>query len=230
MSRKAAGLPPVYPDTMTAPPTLPDAAALAECGLPLTKEDFDYVRAAMGMMAVARQPKLIWNGWKLVGGALALADRYAVKLAGNSTGPAYNRFIGPFLRASGFTFLNAGVRWAARQCAVNFEAIDAWRETLSPEERSRLNNPIDVWKAFSARDNAEGQPQRPKLRQRGKKGDRERANLLDYVVTLEEQRDDLQATVDYLNDIIRELGGDPHRDAMSGESPEPRPAKEPMFE
>ena len=127
MSRKPT-LPPVYPDTMTVPPTLPDAAALADCGLPLTHEEFNYVRAAMGMMAVARRPKLVWNGWKLVGGALLLADRYAVKAAGNSTGPAYNRHIGPFLRASGFTFLNAGVRWAARQCAANFEAIDAWRE------------------------------------------------------------------------------------------------------
>jgi hypothetical protein len=227
MSRKAPGLPPVYPDTMTAPPTLPDAAALADCGLPLTREEFDYVRAAMGMMAVARQPKLIWNGWKMIGVALALGERYAVKAAGNSSGPAYNRFIGPFLRASGFTFLNAGVRWAARQCAVNFEAIDQWRETLSPEERSRLNNPIDVWKAFSARDNADGQPQRPKLRRRRKKGDHERASLLEYVVALEEQRDDLQAKVDYLDGLIRELGGDPHRHALNGESAKPRA---PMFE
>jgi hypothetical protein len=230
MPRKPA-LPPIYPDSVTVPPTLPEAAALAQCGLPLSREEFDYVRAAMGLMAVARQPKLTWNGWKLVGGALALAERYAVALAKNTSGPAYNRHIGPFLRASGFSFLNAGVRWSARQCALHFDEIDAWRATLSTEERARLNNPIDVWKTYNERD-ADGGPQRPKVRRR-KKGDHAVASMLEYVAALEEQRDDLVATVEYLNGLIRELGGDPHRrhaPANPGAAEPARTPPEPMFD
>jgi hypothetical protein len=65
----------------------------------------------------------------------------------HSRGP-YGQAIARFLNATGFAFLNKGVRWALRQWIDHLEEVDAWHESLDPNDRAHLNNPIDVWDRY----------------------------------------------------------------------------------
>ncbi len=203
---KRPALPGPYADSIKEPPDLPEAVTLRDSGLPLSKPEFDLVRAAMAVHAASRQPKLTWQGWKLIGAAIAVAEKHTRKLAGGqTTGKGYNLQIAVFLRATGFAFLNKGVRWALRQCMARVESIDEWRETLSPNEREHLQNPIDVWDQFNKRDVEH--PERPKIRA-GSKKHREQVTLLEYCVALEEQIASLKEQLDEAQAALDELRQD----------------------
>jgi hypothetical protein len=204
MPQRPKGRVPHYPETITPPPVLPDAHSLRSCGLPLKEDEFDLVRAAMATHAVSRQPKLTWRGWKLIGAALLIGERYAKKAAGGaSEGGAFNYALAPFLRTTGFAFLNKGVRWAARQCALHAETIDPWRESLPDHMRSHLHNPIDIWDAYTRR-NERQDPPRPNIK-RGSKTAREQASLVEYCVALEEQVEALREQLEEAEAALAEL-------------------------
>lgn len=201
---KRPDLPALYTDTVKRPPRLPDAMTLHQSGLPFSKSEFDLVRAAMAVHASSRQPKLTWQGWKLIGTALEIAEAHVKRAAdGQTTGRAYNQMIGEFLRASGFTWINKGVRWALRQCMAQVETIDEWRAELSDREREHLHNPVDVLDQFNRR-NTSAAPKRPKLKP-VKRGHREQSSLLEYCIVLEERIAELEEQCDRLQDMHAQL-------------------------
>jgi hypothetical protein len=151
--------------TLTAVPELPEAATLRELGLPFTEAEFAHIRTAMALHKASRQPQLTYDGWKVIGLALKIGERRAKQQADgvvHSRGP-YGQAIAGFLNATGFAFLNKGVRWALRQWIDRLDEVDPWHEGLDSNDAAHLNNPIDVWDRFCAdqRDPKPRSKQRP---------------------------------------------------------------------
>jgi hypothetical protein len=55
-------------------------------------------------------------------------------------GSKYNKIMGQWLRDNGLGDVSAQERWKLLLILDNLPAIEAWRTTLSPEKRRRLNN------------------------------------------------------------------------------------------
>ena len=137
---------------LTAVPSLPlpEAATLRELGLPLSETELTHIRTAMALYRASRQPQLTWAGWKVIGLALNIGEVRSKQYADgevHSRGP-YGVAVRAFLNATGFAFLNKGVRWALRQCVERLDEVDPWHEALDPNDRAHLNNPQDVWDRF----------------------------------------------------------------------------------
>ena len=73
----------------------------------------------------------------------------------------YGDALRQFLNATGFAFLNKGVRYALREIIKHLDEVDAWHEALLPTDRAHLNNPIDVWKRYRE-DQAKGKSRAPR--------------------------------------------------------------------
>lgn len=230
--KRPKGGKPYYPDGVTPPPILPEAEHLKTCGLPLSDAEFDYVRGAMAVYAVSRQPRLTFGGWMMIAGALAIGETKAAKTAKSRTGAAYNAVYGPFLRASGFAFINKGDRWALRQLFENRAKIEPWWASLSPTDRAHANAPQEVWKKFNAAD----QDEVAKLGRAYHRKKHELPSQSEYVAALEELRAFMEQRIDELEATIIALGGSiprhtkPTQDAdpLGDEAAQERP--EPMFE
>jgi hypothetical protein len=125
----------------------------------------------MALYKASRQPQLTYDGWKVIGLALNIGEVRAKQHARgvvHSRGP-YGQVIAQFLNATGFAFLNKGVRWALRQWTERLDEVDPWHDSLLPNDRAHLNNPIDVWDRFCADQHAvkpRGERQRPTTKQR----------------------------------------------------------------
>ena len=131
-------------------PSLPEATTLRELGLPFTEPELTLIRTAMALHKASRQPQLTWDGWKQIGLALNIGTVRANQHARGVVTPRgpYGRAIGQFLNATGFAFINKGVRWALGECIDHLEEVDPWRDSLESSDRGHLNNPIDVWDRF----------------------------------------------------------------------------------
>lgn len=150
MPRRRHPFVPFVGDTLKPVPELPEAATLRELGLPFTEAELTHIRTAMALHKASRQPQLTYDGWKVIGLALNIGEVRAKQHARgevHSRGP-YGVAVARFLNATGFAFLNKGVRWALRLWIDNLEEVDAWHESLDTNDRAHLNNPIDVWDRY----------------------------------------------------------------------------------
>ena len=107
-----------FSDLLKKVPKLPDAHTLQETGLPLSDRELQLVRHAMAVHTASRQPQLTWEGWKLVGAAVEIGTYHAERL---NRGPIVGRNVPltSFLRATGFTFINKGVRSNRPACCAS---------------------------------------------------------------------------------------------------------------
>jgi hypothetical protein len=138
------------PLTAGPPLPLPEAVTLRELGLPFSDTELTHIRTAMALYKASRQPQLTWAGWKVIGLALNIGEVRAKQYASgvvHSRGP-YGDAVRGFLNATGFAFLNKGVRWALRECINALDEVDPWHEGLADNDRAHLNNPIDLWDRF----------------------------------------------------------------------------------
>jgi hypothetical protein len=125
---------------------------LRALGLPFTEAELTHIRTAMALYRAAQQPKLTYDGWKIVGLALNMGEVRAKQQAKgvvHSRGP-YGPTIRQFLNATGFAFINGGIRFSLREIIDRLDEVDAWHEALLPSDRDHLNNPIDVRDRFFA--------------------------------------------------------------------------------
>jgi hypothetical protein len=102
----------------------------------------------------------------VIGLALNMGE---VRAKQHARGGPYGQVITQFLNATGFAFLNKGIRWALREWIDHLDEVDAWHESLITTDRAHLNNPIDVWERFRADQGAEkprAERQRPATKQR----------------------------------------------------------------
>ena len=201
MPRKRHPFAPFVGGTLKGVPDLPEAATLRELGLPFTEQELTHIRIAMALHKASRQPQLTYDGWKVIGLAINIGEVRAKQYAKgvvHSRGP-YGQAIRRFHNATGFAFFNGGVLWALRQWIDHLDEVDPWHESLEPNDRAHLNNPIDVWDRYQS-DQRTPKPsgkERPTSRQR--KG---YPNLLEELQALqdaleasEERRDMLETTL-----------------------------------
>jgi hypothetical protein len=189
MARKAKPPPQpvIFPDSVRAPPILPDAQSVRELGFDLTDDELMTVRTAMAIHASSRQPKLTWTGWRQIALALHIGSEHAKRASGGKTAtPLYIRANSDFLRKSGLVFINHNDRAAAIRLLPYWDEIDAWRSTLTLQQRQRLNNPREVWDTYVEHRRKLGDPDvasRPPVRSKRRPG----VTLLDQYVALQEQ-------------------------------------------
>lgn len=188
--------------TLNPAPELPEATTLRELGLPFTDTELTLIRTAMALHKASRQPQLTDAGWKVIGLALNVGEARARQRADgvvHSRGP-YGQALARFLNATGFAFLNKGVRWALRQRIDHLDEVDAWLESLNPNDRAHLNNPIDVWDRYCS--DQRGPGSRAKARSFTRQQRKGYPSLLDELAALqdaldasEERRDMLEVTL-----------------------------------
>jgi len=205
MAKKATPQPVIYPDSVRPPPTLPDAQSVRDMGFNLTDDELMTVRTAMAIHASSRQPKLTWTGWHQIGLALYIGAQHAKKASGGKTAtPLYIRANSEFLKKSGLAFINHNDRAAVVRLLPYWDEIDAWRSSLKPHERQRLNNPREVWETYVEHRKKLGDPDvagRPPVRSGKRKPG---VTLLDQYMALEaqvelltEQRDRAAREIEY---------------------------------
>jgi hypothetical protein len=187
MAKKAKPQPVIFPDSVRPPPVLPDAQSVRDMGFDLTDDELMTVRTAMAIHASSRQPKLTWTGWRQIALALYIGSQHAKKASGGKTAtPLYIRKYSDFLNKSGLVFINHNDRAAALRLLPYWDEIDAWRATLTPPQRRRLNNPREVWDTYVEHRRALGDPDvasRAPVRSKRRQG----VTLLDQYVALQEQ-------------------------------------------
>jgi hypothetical protein len=194
--------------TLKTVPELPEAATLRDLGLPFTETELTHIRTAMALHKMSRQPQLTYDGWKVIGLALNIGEARAKQHAKgvvHSRGP-YGQAIGRFLNATGFAFLNKGVRWALREWINNLEEVDGWHASLDPSDRAHLNNPIDVWDRYTS----DQRKPKPSTKQHtSKRQHRDFPTLLEEVAALsaaleavEERKDILEATLSHVLEAV----------------------------
>jgi hypothetical protein len=204
MARKRNPFAPFVGGTLTPIPELPEATTLRELGLPFTDAEFTHIRTAMALYKAAKAPQLTYEGWKVIGLALSVGEARAKQHAKgiiHSRGP-YGQAVGQFLRATGFAFLNKGVRWALRQWIDNLGDVDAWHAGLDRNDRAHLNNPIDVWDRYSSdarKPKASGKLRPSVMRQRAY------PNLLEELQALQDALEDAERRGDMLEYILADI-------------------------
>lgn len=180
-------LPTIYPDSLRPPQALPDAKSVADMGFPPNSRELDVIRMAMAIHTASKQPKLTWRGWRHIATACAIGSDHAKKAAGGRMdSPYYRQVMSKFLRNTGFQFLNKDDRAKAVSMLPKWDEIDAWRESLPPARQKALNNPREVWTAYTEDLRAIGDPD-AKERPWSSRAKRQFPSLLEQMEALAEQ-------------------------------------------
>jgi hypothetical protein len=102
--------------------------------------------------AATKIPKLTFAEWRAIATACAIASEHIAKnTGGEKRTPAYTRPMSEFLRVTGFDALNPDDLACMMRLLSDSEKIDAWRATLPPARRERLNNPRQIAAAYGER-------------------------------------------------------------------------------
>jgi hypothetical protein len=85
-----------------------------------------------------------FESWKLIGAALAVGKRHALKVTGANAawGRNYSREFSNWMKQHGFDKMAKSVRSVAVELHENANAIEAWRATLPERQRKRLVHPL----------------------------------------------------------------------------------------
>jgi len=129
---------------------LPAASGELDLGFRVTAREREAIRNGMQIYAAApRVVKLSWDDWRAIAVACAVgSERIKATTGGETRTPAYTRPMSAFLKATGFSALNKDDLAAAVRMLREWDEIDAWRATRSPQ----LNNPREVEKAYHQRE------------------------------------------------------------------------------
>ena len=206
MARRRQPFAPFVGGTLKPIPELPEAATLRALDLPFTDTELTHIRTAMALHKASRQPQLTYDGWKVIGLALNIGEVRAKQHAKgvvHSRGP-YGVAIALFLNATGFAFLNKGVRWALRQIISHLDEVDAWHEGLDPNDRAHLHNPQDCWERFVAdqRNPKSRSKPRPVTMQR-----RGYPNYLEQLIALQDACEDAERRSEILETMLLDVIG-----------------------
>jgi hypothetical protein len=119
-------------------------------GLPKDDQIVELGRAAWER----RKQGADWEDWKAVGAALLVGRREAMREAQTNepAGKAYSKAFSDWLKAHHFDDIDKSDRAKLLQMMEKLEDVEAYRASLSPAERMRLNHPNSVWRAFTSPD------------------------------------------------------------------------------
>jgi hypothetical protein len=152
----------VAPDLVRRPKgELPDLDAPLDVGFEMTQNQIEAVKIGMAIHSASRKPALLWPGWKHVAVAISIGVERALKTSkGRKDTPEYRKVMTPFLRKTGFIFLNKNDTACVVRMLPEWDDIDAWRASLPLSQQRGLNNPREVWDAYDKREDkpAAGKP------------------------------------------------------------------------
>jgi hypothetical protein len=110
-----------------------------------------------------------WDGWVVIGRALAVGRAVALRLCGsnNVMDGRYRLHFGAWLKDQGFAEMNPTERAIILQCMDRLDAITRWRATLPTHRLREWNCPAVVWQRFNEATNekAPGIPELHKVRE-----------------------------------------------------------------
>jgi hypothetical protein len=94
-----------------------------------------------------------WEDWKALGAALLDGRNEAMRKAQTNkpAGKAYSAAFSDWLKANHFD-IDKSDRAKLLQMMAKLEDVEAFRASLKPKERMRLNHPSSVWRAFTSPD------------------------------------------------------------------------------
>jgi hypothetical protein len=118
---------------------------------PDTTEDI-VEAAAAAWWRLTRREHTTWGDWVAFGHGLEIGRTQAMLIAGTNRpfGRKYSAAIRQWLEDNELSGSTEQERYALRRCIQNLPAIEAWRSTLSDEQRRRFNHPGGVWAKFQA--------------------------------------------------------------------------------
>lgn len=168
------------------------------------------------MLAWARMKKAqakTWGEWMTIGEGLIEGRRWAMQQAGADTpqGRGYITAFSEWLKRYKLDDMDASDRAKLLQIMEERAAVEEWRSTLTDHERRNLNNPVMVWRKWTAATKVKKKPKK------GGPGARERAMIEEQqarIQELEEERlnpdDEPLAVVDrllatYPPEVIEEI-------------------------
>jgi hypothetical protein len=103
--------------------------------------------------------KATWDDWIAVGRALMIGRAACMSIANVNVpgGGRYNYAMQVWLDENGLAEISAPERYKLAKVMENLDAVEAWRATLDPAERRRLNH-RSLWQRFSAESKTTNKP------------------------------------------------------------------------
>lgn len=92
-----------------------------------------------------------WAWWREIGECLDAGRRAVMRHCGitKPIGATYNAHMGPFLQKHGFDEIDAGVRNRLQNIMDHIGEVEAWRRTLTDDERMEWNHPNAILRHWS---------------------------------------------------------------------------------
>lgn len=105
----------------------------------------------------------LWDDWVLIGDALEIGRTEAIytSQAKGPSGQRYSRAFSAWLKSNGFEDLHETTRAHLLKIMDEFDAVDAWRDTLDEDKWQKWNHPSTVWQHFNAWKRREGKQDKP---------------------------------------------------------------------
>lgn len=94
----------------------------------------------------------LWSEWMTIGDGLLEGRRWAMRIAGaeRPEGKGYNTAFAEWLKRYHVDDMDKSDRAKLLQIMEERPAVEEWRATLTATERRHLNNPVIVWRKWSA--------------------------------------------------------------------------------
>jgi hypothetical protein len=118
------------------------------------KDKLDQIGRAMmaAWQRVKKAQTRMWGDWMVIGDGLLEGRRWAMQMAGTNQpeGKGYVTAFGEWLKRYRVDDMDKSDRAKLLQLMEERPAVEEWRATLPDYERRSLNNPIIVWRKWTA--------------------------------------------------------------------------------
>ena len=106
-------------------------------------------RQAWERIKKSRPQRQNWRDWQQLSDAMEVGEAMAKQIAGKAEGGAYARSMQAWLKLNGMDDIATSTRAWMREVRKHQTEIDAWRNSLLPEQKMKMNHPrtiLEYWK------------------------------------------------------------------------------------
>ncbi len=89
-----------------------------------------------------------YRDWQQLSDAIEVGEFMATQIAGKAEGGAYARLMQAWLKLNGMDDIATSTRTYMRQVREHAAEIEAWRNSLLPEQKMKMNNPKTILEHF----------------------------------------------------------------------------------
>ena len=114
--------------------------------------DSDVTEGIIAWGRLKTSSQQIWADWRLVGAALLVGRREAMRIACSNTpsGGRYGAAFSDWLRENGFPDLEKRTRADLLRIMERLAEVEAWLGGLRQDHRLQYNHPTTIWRKWSA--------------------------------------------------------------------------------